>query len=211
MNGTSSRLSEQKTLGVILAGGASRRFGYHKAAAVLDGVTLVERVIARARPQVDALVLNAMSEKTALALTIIPDFAPGEGPLAGVLAGLAWARERGFGFVATFPCDVPFLPADLVNRLREQLIATKADYCIARCGEQEHRAFALWDVSCAALLKDAFLDGLRSLRDVSGVLTKAVADVPVDPECLIGDPFQNINTPDDLALAARWLASHPTS
>jgi molybdenum cofactor guanylyltransferase len=202
------------TLGVVLACGSSLRFGGDKAAALLGDRTLLQRVCDRAASQVNRLVVNRNSGSASLAsgeYEVLPDGWPGEGPLGGILAALEYALSHGFTHVASFPCDAPFLPADLVNRLREQLIAAKADYCIARCGEQEHRAFALWDVTCAALLKSAFLEGLRSLRDVSGVLTKTVADFPSGPESAVGDPFLNINTPDDLVLAARWLASHPKS
>ena len=201
-------------LGVVLAGGSSLRFGGDKATALLGGLTLLKRVCDRAAPQVEKLLINrnfGSSPRVSGEYEYLPDGWPGEGPLAGILAAHEYALLHGFTHVASFPCDAPFLPADLVNRLREQLIAAKADYCIARCGVQEHHAFALWDVTCAAMLKSRFLAGLRSLRNTSGVLTKAVADFPVEPEGFIGDPFLNINTPDDLILAARWLASRPAS
>ncbi len=201
-----------KTLGVVLAGGSSSRFGEDKAAALLGDKTLLQHVCARAAPQVDKLLVNRnCSPFVSGEYEVLPDNWPGEGPLAGILAALEYALSHGFTYVASFPCDAPFLPTDLVKGLRNQLIAAKADYCIARCGVQEHFAFALWDVACSALLKGTFLDGLRSLRDVSNILTKTVADFPVDPKGPVGDLFLNINTPGDLALAARWLASPPMS
>jgi molybdenum cofactor guanylyltransferase len=200
------------TLGVVLAGGSSIRFGGDKAAALLGGRTLLQHVCDCAAPQVAKLLVNRNNGPLVVGeYEYLPDDRPGEGPLAGILAALDYALSHGFTHIANFPCDAPFLPADLVNRLREQLIATRADYCIVRCGAQEHHAFALWDVTCAAVLKDAFQSGMRSLRDASNILTKTAADFPVEQEGSIGDPFLNINTPDDLILAARWLASPQAS
>ncbi|MDE2184605.1 MAG: molybdenum cofactor guanylyltransferase [Alphaproteobacteria bacterium] len=202
------------TLGVVLAGGSSSRFGADKAAAILGGRTLLQHVCERAAPQVDRLVINrnTNSETPTLSDFVrLEDEWPGEGPLAGVLAALEYARSDGFAQVASFPCDAPFFPADLVSRLRDQLTLAKADYCVARCGEQEHRTFALWDMACTSVLRASFLAGMRSLRDVSDVLTKSVADFLPAGERGIADSFLNINTQDDLAVAARWLASHPAT
>ncbi len=199
------------TLGVVLAGGSSSRFGGDKAVAILGERTLLQRVCERAAPQVGRLVINrsAASEPQILsALGRLPDEWPGEGPLAGILAALQYARSKRFTHVATFPCDAPFFPKDLVRRLRDHLIRAKADYCIARCEEQDQHAFALWNVTCMPLLQANFLTGMRSLRDVSDALTRAVADFMPTGEGAVANCFLNINTQDDLALAGRWLDSN---
>lgn len=197
------------TLGVVLAGGSSSRFGGDKAVAILGGRTLLQRVCERVAPQVSRLVINrnaAMEPESLSSLERLPDEWPGEGPLAGILAALQYASSEKFTHVASFPCDAPFFPRDLVHRLRDHLIRARADYCIARCAEQDQHAFALWGVMCAPMLKTSFSAGMRSLRDVSDVLTRAVADFPVAGEGAVANCFLNINTQDDLALAARWLA-----
>ena len=199
------------TLGVVLAGGSSSRFGGDKADAILGGRTLLQHVCERASPQVGRLVINrnAASELQILsALERLPDEWPGEGPLAGILAALQFAGSQGLTHVASFPCDVPFFPRDLVHRLRDHLIRAKADYCIARCAEQDQHAFAFWGVMCAPMLRTSFSAGMRSLRDVSDVLIKTVADFSVAGEGAIVDRFLNINTQDDLALATQWLDSN---
>ncbi len=199
------------TLGVILAGGSSSRFGADKAAALLVGRTLLQRVCERAAPQVGQLVINrnTTSEPQILSgIAELPDEWPGEGPLAGILAALQRADSQGFTHVASFPCDAPFFPKNLVRRLRDQFILTNPDYCIARCEGQDQYAFALWSVACAPVLKVNFLAGMRSFKNVSDVLTKAVVDFSSAGEGAIADSFLNINTQDDLALGARWLASN---
>ena len=85
--------------GIVLAGGLSRRMGGgDKALKLIGGRTILDRVIARAAPQVDPLALNANGDPgrfAATGLPVVPDSVEGfPGPLAGVLAGLEWAREQ---------------------------------------------------------------------------------------------------------------------
>jgi molybdopterin-guanine dinucleotide biosynthesis protein A len=194
-------------LGVILAGGASRRFGADKAAALLGGRPLLEWVIERARLQVETLLLNANGPeagKEISNLERLADNAPDEGPLAGILAALAEAERRGVARVASFACDTPFFPRDTVARLAAALQTSSADFAVASCGASAHRVFALWPVSCRAQLEQAFASGTRSLRDLEHWLEPTWADFAPEggPD---GDPFFNINTHDDLETAERWL------
>ncbi|UVO50314.1 molybdenum cofactor guanylyltransferase [Sphingomonas sp. SUN019] len=106
-----------RTLGAILAGGRSRRFGSDKAVALLDGVALIGRVIAALGPQVDALVVCG---RTIDGYDCVADRpGPDLGPLGGLSAALHYARANGFDRVVSAPCDAPFLPVDLVARLAE--------------------------------------------------------------------------------------------
>jgi CTP:molybdopterin cytidylyltransferase MocA len=106
--------------GVILAGGLGRRMGgVDKGMQLLDGRPLAAHVADRLAPQVDRLLINANRSQAAYAALgypvfadEIPDFA---GPLAGLHAALAASQTS---LVVTAPCDSPFLPADLVGRLR---------------------------------------------------------------------------------------------
>src|SRR5690242_8101110 len=112
----------KSVLGVILAGGLARRMGGgDKGLRPLGGTTLLDRVIARAAPQVAALCLNANGDPARFArweLPVVPDDVPdAPGPLAGILAALDRAAAMQFSLVASFPCDAPFIPRDLVARL----------------------------------------------------------------------------------------------
>src|SRR5689334_17296489 len=107
------------TTALLLAGGQARRMGDgDKALKLLAGRTLLERVVARARPQVDSLVLNANGDPerfAAFALPVIADTVPGfAGPLAGILAGLEWAAAHGDEWVVSIATDTPFFPTNLV-------------------------------------------------------------------------------------------------
>jgi len=88
-----------KIVGLLLAGGQSRRMGGgDKALHLIGGVPLLERVIERMRPQVETLMLNANGDPARFAsfgLPVVPDSVPDyAGPLAGVLAGLDWTAGQ---------------------------------------------------------------------------------------------------------------------
>ena len=203
-------MSKKQILGVILAGGGSRRFGVDKSVALLAGKPLLQWVVERARPQVDAVVVNANSDiAPPSAIDRIADDWPGEGPLAGILAALRHAGAHDFSHVASFACDTPFFPRNTVARLVEGLYKKQADYAVAHCGEKIHRIFALWPASCRSMLETAFAANARSMSSIENWLTPARADFPPEggPD---GDPFFNINTRDDLATAERWLSARTT-
>lgn len=194
-------------LGVILAGGTSRRFGGEKSASLLGGRPLLEWVVEKARPQVELLLLNANNGeigKTVANAERIADGAPGEGPIAGILVALAEAERRSCSHVVSFACDTPFFPHDTVARLVAALQSSTADYAVASCGATTHRIFALWPVACRAQLEHVFASGTRSMRDIEHWLEPTWADFAAEGGPA-ADPFFNINTPDDLETAERWL------
>jgi molybdenum cofactor guanylyltransferase len=198
-------------VGLLLAGGQSRRMGGgDKALRLLGGVSLLERVISRLRPQVGALVLNANGDPARFAdfdLPIVADSVPGfAGPLAGVLAGLDWsARYRpGWEFVVSVATDAPFLPLDVVARLMRGVAETGADLACAASGGRAHPVFGLWPVRLREDLRHAVVvDEIRKVDEWTGrhnLVTVSFADHPVDP-------FYNANRPEDLAAAAKLLAT----
>lgn len=197
-------------LGVVLAGGLSRRMGGgDKPLRVLAGRTLLDRVVERFAPQCGAgLILNANGDPARFgdfSGQIVPDSVPDQaGPLAGILAALdhAAGEHPGIGRVASITGDAPFLPLDLVARLTEA--AREATIAMAASNGREHFTVALWPVALREDLR-RYLVG-RGERRVGGFLREqgAVAvDWPAEPV----DPFWNLNTPDDLAQAEAYLAS----
>ncbi len=199
------------TVGLLLAGGQSRRMGGgDKALRLLGGVPLLDRVVARLRPQVEALVLNANGDPARFArygLPVVADSVPGfAGPLAGVLAGLDWAAAHhpGCAFVASVATDAPFLPADLVIRLRQKLDETGAELACAASGGRDHPVFGLWPVRLRDELRRALVEeGVRKIDLWTGRYRLATVPFSVDPV----DPFFNANRPEDLSAAAALLVA----
>lgn len=194
-------------LGVILAGGLSRRMGGgDKPLLELAGWTLLDRVVTRFAPQCPAgLILNANGEPrrfVGFPGPIVPDDLPDHpGPLAGLLAALDHGAEiEGVTEVASVAGDTPFLPYDLVEKLRAA--RAMSGIAIAASGGRAHYTVGLWPVALRIDLRRFLVD--EAGRRVGGFLERhAVATVhwACDPV----DPFLNINTPDDLA-AAQMLA-----
>ena len=193
--------------GLLLAGGLGRRMGGGlKGMALLDGRPLLAHAAARAGPQVACLAVNANAPTAAFAelgLPVLPDPVTGfVGPLAGVLAGMLWAREAGYGWVASFPCDAPFFPATLVHDLAVE--GDGADIVTATSGGRRHPVFALWATRLAGDLHHALAgEGLRKVDRWTARHRMADVEFPVSPA---GDPFFNINTPEELAAAEARLA-----
>jgi molybdopterin-guanine dinucleotide biosynthesis protein A len=147
--------------------------GGDKALRLLGGIPLIDRVIERLQPQVDALVLNANGDPTRFArfgLPVVSDSIPGfAGPLAGLLAGLEWASAQrpDCPYVASVATDAPFLPADLVARLTAELEAARADLACAASRGRAHPVFGLWPVRLREDLRHALV-GKGSARSICG-------------------------------------------
>ncbi len=198
--------------GVILAGGLSRRMGGDdKALRALNGKHLIGHVIARLRGQAAPVAINAngdASRFSAFELPVIPD-ATSEfaGPLAGVLAGMRWAAKAApeARVIVTAACDCPFFPLDLVQKL---LAANGLYPCItlAAFGGKAHPVFGLWPVALADDLALSLAKGTRKVlhwteRHPNTIVDFAFADFGGKAV----DPFFNVNTPEELAEAARLL------
>ncbi len=206
--------------GVILAGGSARRLfpesaiGGDKGLADLGGQPMLAHIIARFRPQVARLVLNINGPAErffAFGIDIVADEGPGEhGPLAGLVAALAWAAKAGdMTALATVSTDVPFLPSDLVHRLAEAREGKADRPVLAVSAGRRHPTIALWPLELAG---DARQTLKRGELSVDAFAKRHGAIAVSFPMSNIGgrtvDPFFNANTPDDLA-AARALLDAP--
>src|SRR5690349_16515559 len=104
--------------GLVLAGGQSSRFGSNKALALLGGETLAGRMVRVMRGQCAHVALSAREALLGPeVLTLADPAGVAPGPLAGVLAGLRWAKSAGAAWLVTAPCDAPLLPEDFPLRL----------------------------------------------------------------------------------------------
>jgi molybdopterin-guanine dinucleotide biosynthesis protein A len=200
------------TLGLILAGGLARRMGGgDKALLRIGGVTILERVLDRLRPQCSGIIINANGDPARFAATglaVVADDVPGfAGPLAGILAGLDWAAAHapGIAWVASVPGDCPFLPRDLLGRLHAARTEADVPLACAKSGDWRHPVVGLWPVALRQDLRHALV--VESLRKIEiwtarhGVALAEWADTPVDP-------FFNVNTPEDAARAEETAAHH---
>lgn len=190
--------------GVILAGGrATRMGGGDKGLLMVGGQSLLARVIDRLAPQCAPLAISANGDPARLAgfgLPVLPDPLPEfPGPLAGVLAGLDWAAGQDATAIITAATDTPFFPLDLAARL--QAAASSSGLALAATTSNDRTrpqpTFGLWPVSLRDALRDALISGQRRVGDFAQAQGAGLASWPASPN----DPFFNINTPEDMALA----------
>src|SRR4051812_13104230 len=153
------------TPGVLLAGGLARRMGGgDKPMRTIGGRTILDRVIARLKPQCDGLILNANGDPArfaAFGLPVIADsVADFPGPLAGILAALDWmAKHRPeVKTVLSAAADCPFLPRDLVARLEAARVEQDAELAVAASDGQTHPVIGLWSVKLRGELRHALVD-----------------------------------------------------
>ncbi len=203
-------------VGVVLAGGQSRRMGETKALKTLAGRPMIAHVVDRFAPQVECCVLNVGADGgpfDACDLPIVRDAVQDHaGPLAGILSGMGWARDArpGADWIATAPCDTPFLPAGYVAALRSAAAATAAPIAIARCGRDTHFVCGLFSVSLHDELADLLAAGERRVKGWIGRYAfEAVDFLPVTLGAAAIDPFFNVNTPEDFAMAERLIQGLP--
>jgi molybdopterin-guanine dinucleotide biosynthesis protein A len=182
--------------GIVLAGGLGRRMGgVDKGLQLLHGRPMVAAVLGRLAPQVTEILINANQNLEAYARfghRVVPDAIGGfAGPLAGLHAGLGAAR---YELVATVPCDSPFLPLDLISRLKSAL--NQNDLAVAKTGDQPHPVFSLVRVTVLDHLSRFLAAGGRKID--AWYSTLGVVEVPFDDEA---DAFRNINTREELGQA----------
>lgn len=181
--------------GIVLAGGQGRRMGgVDKGLVTFQGRPMVASVIERFSPQVDELLINANRHQdayAALGYRVIPDATTGfVGPLAGLQAGLLAA---GHELVATVPCDSPFLPRDLISRLKSALESSDAQLAAAITGNQPQPVFCLCRRDTLPQLNEFMCRGGRKVD--AWYATLKVAEVNFADDI---DAFININTRQEL-------------
>jgi molybdenum cofactor guanylyltransferase len=182
---------QHEITGLVLAGGRGTRMGgVDKGLVEVEGRTLVERVIERLRPQVGPMLISAnrnLDRYRAFGYPVLLDaeegLEPFPGPLAGMLAGLRAATTP---WIATAPCDAPFLPADLVTHLVEALAGARA--AVAYVGDTIQPVFCLLHVDLADDLAGALAHGERRVE----AWLRGIGAAPA--LFLLAESFANFNT-----------------
>lgn len=167
-----------RTLGVVLAGGQSRRFGSDKAAAMIGGMTLLDRAAAAIRPFCEEVATVGRSWHHLLGLEDWPR--PGTGPLGGIAGALHYARQAGYDRVLSVPVDCGPLPGELLRQLDPAPAFLDAQPVIG-----------LWPAAAADPLQAMLLaGGSRAVRRFCEL---------IDARAVSGLTPANINSPGDLA------------
>ena len=181
--------------GLILAGGRGTRMGgKDKGLVEFNGKPMVQHVLAALRPQVAYVLVNANRNEEAYRQTgcrVVSDAVTGfAGPLAGISAGMhAVTRSH----VLVLPCDGPFVPAWLAQRLWAASAGKDDTIVAAHDGERLHPTFALLPVSVLDDLDAYLASGGHKIDTFYYRHTFAPVDFSDYPQA-----FLNINTPEDV-------------
>ena len=184
-----------KITAIILAGGRGSRMGeVDKGLQLFRGMPMVAHVLERLGPQADEIIINAnrnLDEYEKFGHQVVADAIDGfAGPLAGLHIGMSAATHP---LVATAPCDSPFLPLDLIARLRAAMEMENADLAVAKTFDQAHPVFCLTKRELAPHLRAFLESGQRKIDKWYGSLK--VVEVNFDDE---EAAFANINTLEEL-------------
>ncbi|MEK7360791.1 MAG: molybdenum cofactor guanylyltransferase MobA, partial [Pseudomonadota bacterium] len=190
-----ARMNDRVT-GLILAGGQGRRMGnVDKGLEIFRGKRLIDHVYERLAPQVGGIIISANQNHDAyksFGVRVVSDaignFA---GPLAGLHAGLSVSRRP---YLALVPCDSPFLPENLVDRLMARLTESAAELAVAKTGHRPHPVFCLARRGVLEHLTRFLKGGGRKVDAWYASLD--VVEVNFDDRA---EAFSNINTREELA------------
>jgi molybdopterin-guanine dinucleotide biosynthesis protein A len=189
----------------ILAGGRARRLGgLDKAALLLGGTRIIDRQLAILRTLSEdvMVVANDPSRYAALQLPVVPDLVPGAGALGGVYTALDAARHD---LVVVLACDLPFVTADLLDRLITEADDT-VDAVVPRSRRGLEPLCAVYRKRCAPVLRERIETGALQLLALPDVLrVREVGPAALAPYDATGRLFANVNTPHDYARARAWV------
>ncbi|MDD5405029.1 MAG: molybdenum cofactor guanylyltransferase [Sulfuricella sp.] len=186
---------------IILAGGRGQRMGEaDKGLQLLRGKPLVGWVADSIAPQAEEVLISAnrnLERYRELGFAVLPDSMPDfPGPLAGLQRALESAKHP---LWLSVPCDTPFLPPDLVERLRAALLSGDAELAVAAAGGRLQRVICLGYGHLRTSLDEFIARGGRRVGEWQDGLR--LMAVPFEDELI----FSNINTPEDLAAAEKRL------
>ena len=200
-------MHENNILGVILAGGKSKRFGQEKSQVKLGDKTLLEHSLSKLKSKFDKILIVTNSN-TIKDYKTIKDCIEGQlGPLVGVLSAMKWIKKNKFSYnwIATFPCDTPFFNISIIEEFYKASKLNDNLLYFVKSKEKRHNIFGLWSLKLIEILeKDIIENNYRKVEKWANKIGVKTINVPYDDI----DPFFNINTKEDLIEAEKILKNY---
>ena len=172
----------------MLAGGQSRRMGTTKALIPIEGVTLLERAVGAVNQVADEVFVVGGDVAHPLA-EHVADLHPGEGPLGGLLSGLARARNE---YLLLVSCDLPQLDPAVLGSMMDSLERSGADYVVPLVHGRRQWHCSAWHRRAMFALESKFATGVRSFWEATTAMQEC-AMVFADPS-----PFIDLDTAEEL-------------
>ena len=201
-------MSENNILGVILAGGKSKRFGKDKSLVFLDNKTLLEHTLEKIEsifPEILIVSNNNNIHYKKKNISITKDCIEGQlGPLVGVLTAMKWIKKsnKNYQWLATFPCDTPFFDTKILKEIKKQVNQKKHLLYFLNSNKKRHNIFGFWSIELINTLEeDIIKNNYRKVEDWANKI--GVKNINIEFGKF--DPFFNINSIEDLEKAKKIL------
>ena len=199
-------MDHNKILGVVLAGGKSKRFGEDKSQVKLHGKILIDYILSEIMDQFNEILVvtnNPIRFKDSSKILTTKDIEEGLGPLGGILTAMKWIKDqkKDYEWISTFPSDTPFFTNKELEIFYENIDIKKSKLFFIKNKETRHNIFGLWSLDLLKKLETDLQKGERKVEvwaDTVGVET-------IDIEYEKRDPFFNINTKEDLEKAYKIM------
>ena len=199
-------MNEHNILGAILAGGQSKRMGQDKLFLELNNKKLIEHAIEKVKKYLKQIIIVTNQDNELFSknnLITVKDCIEGQlGPLVGILTAMKWAKENlsKCSWIATFPCDTPFFPESIIKSFIEESKKKESLILCASSHGRKHNIFGLWSLDLYDKLKDDLIN--KKIRKVQDWTEKSKIK-NLEFKFKDYDPFFNINTEEDLAVAKK--------
>ena len=200
-------MSENNILGVILAGGKSKRFGEDKRKVKLNGKTLLEHTLDKIKSKFNTIIIVS-NNKIIKDYITIKDCIDGQfGPLVGVLSAMKWIKKNNhsYNWIITFPCDTPFFNISIIDKFNKAAKLNDSLLYFAKSDNKRHNIFGLWSLKLIEILdKDIIENNHRKVEKWANKI--GVKTINVSYKRI--DPFFNINSKEDFMEAKKILKKY---
>ena len=197
-------------LGVVLAGGQSKRFGQDKSQVQLGGKILIDYILLEILDQFNEILIisnNDIKFLNSNKITKIEDYKKDLGPLGGVLTAMRWIKKnnRDYKWISTFPSDTPFFKKKYLSDFIKNIDDKKSKLFFIKSNDKRHNIFGLWSTELLDRLEDDVTN--KGERKVE-IWANKVGVKTINMEFKNNDPFFNINTKEDLEKAKELIKNN---
>ncbi len=200
-------MTENNILGVVLAGGKSRRFGSDKSSVKLGDKSLIEHTISKIENNFKEILIITNNENIIFNnnnVFLINDIIKGYlGPLVGVLTAMDWVKKnkKNYNWIATFPCDTPFFDQSVIETIIKYPQKSTKKLFFLKSGNKRHNIFGLWSMELKDILLKDINNGYRKVEEWANKVGSEIIEINSKND----NNFLNINTKEDLEKAKKKI------
>jgi molybdopterin-guanine dinucleotide biosynthesis protein A len=197
-------------LGVVLAGGQSKRFGQDKSQVRLGDKILIDYILSEILDVFNEILIisnNDIKFLNSKKITKIEDYKKDLGPLGGVLTAMKWIKEnnKNYKWISTFPSDTPFFKKKNLQDFIKNINYKDSKLFFIKSNDKRHNIFGLWSLELLERLED---DVMKKEERKVEVWANNVGVKTINMEFKNNDPFFNINTKEDLEKAKELIRNN---